>query len=102
MLFSVLNTVFHTRAMNALEAAEASNVERFVLISADKMVRPAHVMGATKRFAELCIQNIAVRTNLGTILPMERFANARGSYSSEVRLLRWQVKGACHGNVTRD
>src|SRR5699024_7438248 len=47
----VINNIFGT--WHAAQAAEAAGIERFVLVSTDKAVRSANVMGATKRFAEM-------------------------------------------------
>ncbi len=55
----IQNNVFGT--WHTAEAAIAAGVERFVLISTDKAVRPTNVMGATKRMAELVLQGLSQR-----------------------------------------
>ena len=82
------NNVFGTQTL-AREAAEAG-VERFILISSDKAVRPANVMGASKRLAELVVQDLATRHD-GTIFAMVRFGNVLGSSGSVVPLFQDQI-----------
>ncbi len=82
------NNVFGTRTL-AMEAI-AAGVERFILVSSDKAVRPANVMGASKRIAELVVQDLATRSS-GTILAMVRFGNVLGSSGSVVPLFQEQV-----------
>jgi FlaA1/EpsC-like NDP-sugar epimerase len=65
-------------------------VERFVLVSTDKAVRPANVMGATKRLAELVIHNIASRQG-PTVFVAVRFGNVLGSVGSVIPIFRRQL-----------
>jgi UDP-N-acetylglucosamine 4,6-dehydratase len=84
----IRNNIFGT-ANAALIAAEF-NVEKFVLISTDKAVRPTNVMGATKRFAELYVQGIAKLCDK-TEYSIVRFGNVLGSSGSVVPLFTKQI-----------
>jgi FlaA1/EpsC-like NDP-sugar epimerase/lipopolysaccharide/colanic/teichoic acid biosynthesis glycosyltransferase len=80
----------------AAEMADRYNVERFVLISTDKAVNPSSVMGATKRIAELVVQDFARRSH--TRFLTVRFGNVLGSNGSV--LLRFQEQIQAGGPVT--
>jgi FlaA1/EpsC-like NDP-sugar epimerase len=85
----VRNNVFGT--LHAAQAALATNVETFVLVSSDKAVRPTNVMGATKRLAELILQGLAGEGG-ATRLCMVRFGNVLDSSGSVVPLFREQIR----------
>lgn len=91
---AISNNVFGTR--NVVELAAEHDVERLVFISTDKAVRPASVMGATKRVAEQVVQQIAEEQQRNFV--SVRFGNVLGSRSSVVPAVLRQI--AAGGPVT--
>jgi FlaA1/EpsC-like NDP-sugar epimerase len=93
----IRNNVMGTRTV--VEAAIATGVEAFMLISTDKAVRPTNIMGASKRLAELVCQAYAAHPHSGrTIISMVRFGNVLGSSGSVIPLFRRQI--AAGGPIT--
>ena len=89
------NNVLGTQVV--AEAAAEAKLERFILVSTDKAVRPTNIMGATKRMAELVVQDTQTR-NAATKFAMVRFGNVLGSSGSVLPLFQKQI--ACGGPVT--
>lgn len=80
---------------NLVDASLAAGVDRFVLISSDKAVRPASVMGATKWFAEQMVRSVHGN---GCTFCAVRFGNVLGSRGSVVPTFFRQI--AAGGPVT--
>jgi FlaA1/EpsC-like NDP-sugar epimerase len=86
----IFNNVFGT--LNMAQAAVAARVQRFVLVSTDKAVRPTNLMGASKRMAELVLQALAAQADAhDTCFGMVRFGNVLGSSGSVVPMFREQI-----------
>tara|TARA_R110002049_G_scaffold117332_2_gene270577 strand:+ start:168254 stop:170170 length:1917 start_codon:yes stop_codon:yes gene_type:complete len=90
-LAGLVNNVFGTQTL--AEQSAKAGVERFMLISSDKAVRPTNVMGASKRLAELVVQDMArIHGEPGnTVFSMVRFGNVLGSSGSVVPLFQEQL-----------
>jgi FlaA1/EpsC-like NDP-sugar epimerase len=87
-----------------LQAAVAAGVDRFVLVSTDKAVRPSSVMGASKRVAEMLVADAARRT--GKPYVSVRFGNVLGSTGSVVPIFQEQLEkgeplSITHPDMTR-
>jgi FlaA1/EpsC-like NDP-sugar epimerase len=91
----ILNNVVGTK--NCIDCAVENNVEKFILISTDKAVRPTNVMGATKRICELYAQNVYSKN---TEIVSVRFGNVLGSSGSVIPKFRKQINEGKNLTVT--
>ena len=98
----IINNVFGTRKL--ANFASLYKVNKFVLISSDKAVRPTNIMGATKRLAEMVVKDFAQNSN--AIFTMVRFGNVLGSSGSVIPKFKDQIKAGgpvtvTHPEITR-
>jgi FlaA1/EpsC-like NDP-sugar epimerase len=94
----IRNNTFGTQVL--AQAAEELGVERFVLISTDKAVRPTSIMGASKRLAEMVLQARACEEQGRTVFTIVRFGNVLDSSGSVVRRFREQIRAGGPLTVT--
>jgi FlaA1/EpsC-like NDP-sugar epimerase len=85
---AVKNNVFGTKTL--VDLADRFQVQRFVMISTDKAVRPTNVMGATKLIAEEYLSEVAQRSKTRFITV--RFGNVLNSAGSVVPTFRKQIE----------
>jgi FlaA1/EpsC-like NDP-sugar epimerase len=85
---AIKNNVLATRLLGDL--AGEFGVDAFVLISTDKAVRPTSVMGASKRLAELVVQDLDRRYQ--TRYVAVRFGNVMGSAGSVIPIFQDQIR----------
>ncbi len=85
---AILNNVIGTR--NVVQLCRVCGVKSFVLISTDKAVNPTNVMGASKRLAEMVVQQAAVQN--GCSYCCVRFGNVLGSRGSVVPLFQKRIQ----------
>ncbi len=98
------NNTFGTLVLS--QAAIDAGVERMVLISTDKAVRPTNIMGASKRLAEMILQAVSADGGIETVFTMVRFGNVLDSSGSVVRRFRKQIRDGgpvtvTHPNIIR-
>ncbi len=95
ILEGISNNIMGTK--NCIDVAIKYQVEKFVLISTDKAVRPTNVMGTTKRICELYAQNVDSKD---TEIVAVRFGNVLGSSGSVIPKFKSQIEQGKNITVT--
>jgi UDP-N-acetyl-D-glucosamine 4,6-dehydratase len=98
---AIINNILGTKI--CIDAAIAHNVQKFILISTDKAVRPTNVMGATKRVCELYATNVDAKD---CEIAAVRFGNVLGSSGSVIPKFKTQIENGgpitvTHPEITR-
>lgn len=95
ILEGISNNIMGTK--NCIDLSIKYGVEKFVLISTDKAVRPTNVMGTTKRICELYAQNVkSEKTEIVSV----RFGNVLGSSGSVIPKFKAQIEAGKNITVT--
>ena len=95
ILEGITNNIIGTK--NTIDLSIKYGVEKFVLISTDKAVRPTNVMGTTKRICELYAQNVDSKN---TEIVAVRFGNVLGSSGSVIPKFKAQIEAGKNITVT--
>ena len=99
---AIKNNVFGTK--NIIDMSDKYEVERFILVSTDKAVNPTNIMGATKRAAEILVEDKNAKSK--TKFMATRFGNVLGSEGSVIPLFKKLIEEGknitlTHPEITR-
>ena len=86
----VYNNIFASKRL--MEVSVEYGVDRFILVSTDKAVRPPNVMGASKRLTEIIMQAHCDQPGVSTRFMAVRFGNVLGSSGSVIPLFKRQIE----------
>lgn len=101
---ALLSNVLGTKQV--ADMAREFKAKKFVMVSTDKAVNPANIMGASKRIAEMYVQSLQFQNNSSTQFITTRFGNVLGSNGSVIPIFRKQIEKripvtVTHPDITR-